>query len=75
MASNAAKTSDADSGRWLGSLASNRRIIQVAAVALCLTLARYVLGFEDVLLGSYSGSLLKFVKQRMLRRGKTGGAR
>ncbi len=50
--------------------------VQVAAVALCLALARRVLGFEDVLIGSYGGSFGKFVKERLLGRGAraAGGA-
>ena len=43
--------------------------VQVAAVALCLVLARKVLAFEDVLIGSYSGSFGKFVQERLLKRG------
>ena len=49
--------------------------VQVAAVALCLVLARRILAFEDVLIGSYGGSFGKFVKERLLQRGgATGGA-
>ncbi len=41
-------------------------IVELATVALCLEVARRLLRFEDVLLGSYSGSFLKFLRQRWL---------
>ena len=44
-------------------------VAQAVIVALCLALARYVLSFEDVLLGSFNGSFGKFFKGRVLRRG------
>ena len=44
--------------------------VQLVAVGLCLAMARYVLSFEDVLTGSYSGSFGKFLKSRVFRRGK-----
>ncbi|MGH7970018.1 MAG: ABC transporter permease, partial [Limisphaerales bacterium] len=34
-------------------------------IAVCLRLATFVLRFEDVMLGSYQGSLLKFVQQKL----------
>ena len=37
-------------------------------IALCLWMARTVLQFEDLLLGSYAGSFWKFAKERLLRR-------
>lgn len=46
--------------------------VQVAAVAVCLALARWVLSFEDVLMGSYSGSFGKFLKGRWQRRNDRG---
>ncbi len=42
--------------------------VQAATVMLCLAIARYVLSFEDVLVGSYSGSFGKFLKGRWSRR-------
>ncbi len=47
--------------------------VQMATVALCLAVARYVLSFEDVLVGSYSGSFGKFLKGRWSQRGKSTG--
>jgi len=43
--------------------------VEVAAVVACLALARYLLGFEDVLTGSYDGNLGRLLKNRLLRRG------
>ncbi len=43
-------------------------VVELVTVILCLALARLVLGFEDVLTGSYSGSFGKFLKERVLRR-------
>ncbi|MCP4663797.1 MAG: ABC transporter permease [bacterium] len=43
-------------------------VVEFVTVVLILGLARRVLQFEDVLLGSYSGSLGKFLKQRVLSR-------
>jgi sodium transport system permease protein len=43
--------------------------VGVVSIAACLWLATRVVQFEDVVIGSYSGSLLTFVKQRLLRRG------
>ncbi len=44
--------------------------VQVAAVVACLALARWVLRFEDVLIGSYSGSLAKFLRRHLPGRGR-----
>lgn len=42
--------------------------VGVSSIAACLWLATRVVQFEDVIIGSYSGSLVTFVKQRLLRR-------
>ncbi len=42
--------------------------VSLGLIALCLRLAAFILQFEDVLLGSYKGSLLKFLQERMLKR-------
>jgi len=44
--------------------------VSLALIALCLKLAAFVLQFEDVLMGSYSGSLPKFLKERMFGRAR-----
>ena len=38
------------------------------AVGACVRLAAFILQFEDILTGSYSGSLWKFSRERLLRR-------
>jgi len=48
--------------RWL--LIGESIVVGVALVAGCLALARWILSFEDVLLGSYRGSLWKFLRER-----------
>ena len=48
--------------------------VMLAAIALCLRLAGHILHFEDVIVGSYGGSLGKFVQDRIFRR-RPGGQR
>lgn len=43
-------------------------LVQLLLVALCLALASVVLRFEDVVMGSYSGNLGGFLKERLLGR-------
>jgi sodium transport system permease protein len=45
-------------------------IVELLCIALALWLAAAVLRYEDFLLGSYSGSFIKFFKQRLLKGGK-----
>lgn len=42
--------------------------VTALTVAACLALARFILGFEDLVLGSYGGSPLKFLETRLLGR-------
>jgi len=42
--------------------------VGLALVAVCLVLARWILGFEDVLVGSYEGSFWRFVRERRAER-------
>jgi sodium transport system permease protein len=44
-------------------------LVEAVAVGLCLWLATSILRVEDIMAGSYSGSLLKFVRERL--RGRT----
>ena len=44
-------------------------LVEVVLVVLSLWAARQILRFEDVLMGSYSGSLGKFIGERFLKRG------
>lgn len=46
-------------------------LVSLALVAASLALARWVLGFEDLLLGSYDGNFWKFIRERVLRRERT----
>lgn len=50
--------------------------VVLVLVAASVALARYILGFEDLLIGSYDGNFWKFIKERGIGRRKTaGGAR
>jgi sodium transport system permease protein len=42
----------------------------VAVIGLCMITARLVLQYEDVVMGSYSGSFTTFFKERLLKRKK-----
>lgn len=57
---------DAIRGVFLWPLIAETVAVELVTVVLCLLLARAVLGFEDFLLGSYDGSLWRFLKDRML---------
>jgi sodium transport system permease protein len=41
----------------------------VGLIAVCLRLAAFILRFEDVVMGSYRGSLARFVRRQLFRRG------
>ena len=57
-----------------GSLDWKAMSVTIAAslslIALCIRLASFVLGFEDVVFGSYGGNFWKFARERMMRRRK-----
>ena len=53
---------------YLWPLIAETLLVEVALVALCLVAARFVLRFEDFLLGSYDGSFWRFLKERLLAR-------
>jgi hypothetical protein len=40
-------------------------VLDLLLVYLCLRLARFILRFEDFLIGSYSGSFWRFARERM----------
>jgi ABC-type Na+ efflux pump permease subunit len=40
-------------------------LVSVAVIAACIRLAVYILQFEDVMLGSYNGSLVRFLRERV----------
>jgi sodium transport system permease protein len=48
-------------------LAITLAVMSIVIVA-CLRIARFIMGFEDVLVGSYGGSFAKFVKERLLKK-------
>jgi sodium transport system permease protein len=43
-------------------------LVSLGLIALSLSATTFVLKFEDVLMGSYSGNLRRFVRERVLRR-------
>ncbi len=57
---------DALSGKfqWLPIIAT--LLVSLITVGVCLRLAAYILQFEDVVMGSYSGNLVKFIRGRIL---------
>jgi sodium transport system permease protein len=42
--------------------------VELASVVLCLWIARRILAFEDLLVGSYAGSFFRFARERLGRR-------
>lgn len=50
-------------------------VVEALTIALCLALARRILQFEEVLMGSYNGSIFKFVRERLVAAGPGGRAR
>ena len=59
---------DAVRGVFHWPLIAETLAVEVMTVALCLLLARGILGFEDFLIGAYDGSFWRFLKERLLRR-------
>ena len=47
-------------------------LVEVALIVLCLAVARRILQFEDVLVGSFNGSFFTFAKERLLGRTTQG---
>jgi sodium transport system permease protein len=62
---------DAMGGVFLWPLIAQTLLVNLAMVALCLWLARFILRFEDVLMGSFDGSFWRFAKARL--RPRRGG--
>jgi ABC-type Na+ efflux pump permease subunit len=56
---------DAINGIFLWPLILQSLAVNLAVVGLCLWVARWVLQFEDFLMGSFDGSFWRFVKDRM----------
>ena len=55
---------DAVRGVFLWPLVAEAILVELVMVALCLLLARKVLRVEEFLIGSYDGSLLRFLRSR-----------
>ena len=62
---------DAVRGVFLWPLVVETVLVELATVALCLLLARTILGFEEFLIGAYEGSFWRFLKERILARRPT----
>ena len=54
---------DAVRGVFLWPLITETVLVELGTVVLCLLLARTILGFEEFLIGSYDGSLLRFLRR------------
>jgi sodium transport system permease protein len=61
---------DAINGVFLWPLIAETFVVGFVMVAICLVVARMVLGFEDFLLGSHDGSFWRFARARLLGRGR-----
>jgi ABC-type Na+ efflux pump permease subunit len=59
---------DAVRGVFLWPLVVETMLVEVGAVLLLLVLARTILNFEEFLIGSYNGSLWRFLRERFLLR-------
>jgi sodium transport system permease protein len=62
---------EAIAGRFDLPLLAITLVVELVTIGLCLRLAAYILQFENVLVGSYGGSLLKFLRDRVS--GRRGG--
>lgn len=43
-------------------------LVSLTLIAACLAVAAFILRFEDVVLGSYNGSFIRFIKERAIAR-------
>ena len=59
---------DAVRGVFLWPFVVETMLVEFGTVLLCLLLARTILNFEEFLIGSYNGSLWRFLRERFLRR-------
>lgn len=58
---------DAITGVFLWPYIAQTLVVTLVFIALCLLMARSFLGFEDFIVGSYDGSMWRFLKDRILR--------
>jgi small subunit ribosomal protein S2 len=63
---------EAIAGRFSLGLTGLTFLVELVTIGACLWLAAWVLRFEDVLVGSYSGSLAKLVRERLAGRARGG---
>lgn len=56
---------DAIGGVFLWPLIAQTLVVDLVMVALCLWLARFILRFEDVIMGSHDGGFWRFAKNRV----------
>ena len=63
---------EAMSGTYNGPLIALVTAAQAVTIGALLWLATRILGHEDLVLGTHGGSLMAFVKERLLGRGRTG---
>jgi sodium transport system permease protein len=61
---------DAIGGVYQWPLVATTIAVEAVTIVACLALARRILLFEEVLMGSYNGSVLKFLRERGLGRAK-----
>jgi hypothetical protein len=59
---------DAINGIFLWPLMAETLAVLLVLVGVCLLLARAVLQFEDLLMGSFDGSFWRFAKERLVKR-------
>jgi hypothetical protein len=59
---------DAIRGVYIWPLILETLLVEVVLVVVCLWVARFVLGFEDSLLGSHGGSFWRFLRERAWKR-------
>ena len=63
---------EAIAGRFNWTLIGLTLLVEAVLVVATLRLAAYVLRFEDFLVGSHGGSLVKFLRARQVRPGARG---
>jgi ABC-type Na+ efflux pump permease subunit len=66
---------DAINGVFIWPLIAETLAVLLVMVAACLLLARAVLQFEDLLMGSFDGSFWRFAKERLMGKRATEGTK
>jgi sodium transport system permease protein len=65
---------DAIRGIYLWPLILETILMELVLVLVCLVIARFVLRFEDFLLGSHDGSLWRFLRERLWKTRRSAAA-